>query len=346
MKKSKLSGTGSHAIDRRTILKTSFAAAIGGFAGLGTRRARAETITLRFGNVQAPSHANSRAQEVFKKELEKLSGGQFKVENYPNGQLGGIRPQVEATKAGIQQMVVSNPAMMSTFARDMDVMNLLFLAGSQQKVWDAVEKGELGKRLSKNSEQSGFVLLGWWALGARHFLNNKRPINVPDDLQGLKMRVQVSPVWVKSMQAMGANPVSMDFVEVYGALQTGVIDGYENLFADVYKGKFYEVVKYMSLDAHQYDLFNVFINKKVFDGFTPEQQKMIRAAMDTATAWQRKAQEADQIEAQEKLKTLLSMNTVSDEHRKLFAQKVRPVWTEAEQRLGKDLVELAIKEMS
>jgi tripartite ATP-independent transporter DctP family solute receptor len=332
-------------ISRRSVLKTSLAiAATGTFAGI-SRPAKSATITLRFGNVQAPSHANSRAQDVFKTELEKLSGGQLKVENYPNGQLGGIRPQVEATKAGIQEMVVSNPAMMSTFAKDMDVMNLLFLPKSQQKVWDAVEKGELGKRLASNAEASGFVLLGWWALGGRNFLNNKRPINVPDDLKGLKMRVQVSPVWVKSMQAMGANPISMDFVEVYGALQTGVIDGYENLFADVYKGKFYEVVKYMSLSEHQYDLFNVFINKSMFDGLTADQQNMIRTAMKTATDWQRKAQEADQLEAQEKLKTLLAMNEVSPENRKLFAEKCKPVWVESEARLGKDLVDLAIKEM-
>lgn len=335
------------AVSRRSILKASVAAAaVGGFASFRTRPARSATVTLRIGNVQAPTHANSRAQDVFKSELEKLSGGQFKVESYPNGQLGGIRPQVEATKAGIQEMVVSNPAMMSTFAKDMDVMNLLFMASSQQKVWDAVEKGELGKRLAVDAEKSGFVLLGWWALGARHMLNNKRPINVPDDLKGSKMRVQVSPVWVKSMQAMGANPVSMDFVEVYGALQTGVIDGYENLFADVYKGKFYEVVKYMSLTAHQYDLFNVFINKRIFDGYTPEQQQMIRTAMNTATAWQRKQQEADQQEAQEALKKLLTMNEVSDANRKLFAERCKPIWTESEQRLGKDLVQLAIKELT
>jgi tripartite ATP-independent transporter DctP family solute receptor len=331
---------------RRTILRTAVVAAAGALVMRARPvRAQSKPITLRFGNVQAPSHANSRAQDVFKSELEKLSGGQFKVENYPNGQLGGIRPQVEATKAGIQEMVVSNPAMMSTFTREMDVMNFLFLASSQAKVWAAVE-GDLGKRLAKGAENAGFVLLGWWALGARHFLNNTRPINVPDDLRSLKMRVQVSPVWVKSMQAMGANPISMDFTEVYGALQAGVINGYENLFTDVYKGKFYEVVKYLSLSSHQFDLFNVFINKKLFDGFTPEQQAMIVTAMKTATAWQRKAQEADMLDAQEQLKSLITINPVSDENRKLFADKVRPVWKEFEPTLGKDLMDQAIAAMS
>ena len=132
-------------------------------------------------------------------------------------------------------------------------MSLLFLAGSKEKVFAAVD-GEFGKRLSAAMEEVGFKILAWWDAAPRHFLNNRRPINTPDDLKGLKMRVQESPVWVKSMTALGANPVALDFKELFSALQQNVIDGYEGIATDVDKQSMYQEVKYMSLSSHLFDV--------------------------------------------------------------------------------------------
>jgi tripartite ATP-independent transporter DctP family solute receptor len=302
-------------------------------------------IVLRFGAAQAPATANVRAMELFRDELGKLSGGQFKVEVYPSGQLGSFRETMEATQLGTQQMQVATPAIASPFARKMDVMSLLFLAGSKEKVFAAVD-GDFGKRLSAAMEEVGFRILAWWDAAPRHFLNNRRPINTPDDLKALKIRVQESPVWVKSMTALGANPVALDFKELFSALQQNVIDGYEGLATDVDKQSMYQVVKYMSLSSHLFDVFGVYINKRLYDGFTPEQRQTVTEAMKTATLWQRRTQEADVAESQAKLRKLMQVNDISPADRKLFVDRVRPVFRDFERDLGKDLIDEAIKALS
>ena len=333
-------------LSRRGFLGSTLAvSALGALGGAPFARAASGPIILRFGAAQAPATANVRAMELFRDELGKLSGGQFKVEVYPSGQLGSFRETMEATQLGTQQMQVATPSIASPFARKMDVMSLLFLAGSKEKVFAAVD-GDFGKRLSAAMEEVGFKILAWWDAAPRHFLNNRRPINTPEDLKGLKMRVQESPVWVKSMTALGANPVALDFKELFSALQQNVIDGYEGLATDVDKQSMYQVVKHMSLSSHLFDVFGVYINKRLYDGFTPEQRNMVVEAMRTATAWQRRTQAADVAESQAKLLKVMQVNEISPTNRQLFVDRVRPVYREFERDLGKDLIDEAIKALS
>ena len=331
-------------VTRRSFLQSSLAVSALGALGITSARAATGPIILRFGAGQAPATANVRAMELFRNELAKLSGGQFKVEVYPSGQLGSFRECLEAVQLGTQQMQVMTPAIPALFAKKMDVMSLLFLASSTEKVFAAVD-GEFGKHLNAAMEEAGFKILAWWDAAPRHFLNNRRPINTPDDLKGLKIRVMESPVWVKSITALGANPVAMEFKELFSALQQNVIDGYEGLVTDVDKQSMYQVVKYLSLSYHLFDVFGVYINKKLFGSFTPEQQKMVTEAMRTATLWQRKTQAADVEESQKKLKNLMQVNEISAANRKLFVDKVRPVYKDFEKDLGKDLIDEAIKAM-
>ncbi|MHB0871770.1 MAG: TRAP transporter substrate-binding protein [Chloroflexota bacterium] len=300
---------------------------------------------LRFGCPVAESTTQVQAMKRFGDELGKLSGGQFKVEVYPSNQLGGLREMMENTQLGTQQMALVTPAVAAPFVKTLDVMTLLFLSTSIEKVYAAVD-GDFGKRLDADAQKAGLKILGWWYAAPRQFCNNRRPINTPDDLSGLKIRVINSPVWVKSITALGANPVAMDFGEIYSALQQNVIDGYENLATDVYRGKFYEVIKYMSMSYHLYDVFTVFINKKLFDGFTPDQQKMVGEAIRTATTWQRPAQAADIEESMTQLRKLIAVNDISAQNLALFKEKVRPVYSQFEQDLGKDLIAEAIKVLS
>ncbi len=308
-------------------------------------KAAAGQVVLRFGCPVAESTTQVQAMKRFADELGKLSGGQFKVEVYPNLQLGSLREMMENTQLGTQQMALVTPAVAAPFVRKLDVMTLLFLGGSIEKVYAAVD-GSFGKRLDDEAQKAGLKILGWWYAAPRQFLNNRRPINTPDDLAGMKIRVINSPVWVKSISAIGANPVALDFGEVYSAMQQNVIDGYENLATDVYRGKFYEVAKYMSLSYHLYDVFTVFVNKKLYDGFTPEQQKMVVQAMKSATDWQRPAQAADIEESQSQLRKLIAVNDISEANRALFKEKVKPVWSQFEQDLGKDLIDEAIRAMA
>ncbi|HSB82419.1 MAG TPA: TRAP transporter substrate-binding protein [Candidatus Methylomirabilis sp.] len=332
-------------VTRRSFLQSSLAMSALGALGTVPVSAATGPIVLRFGAIQAPATAVVRAMEVFKAELGKLSGGQFKVEVYPSGQLGSFREMMEAVQLGTQQMQVATPAVAAPFAKKMDVMTLLFLASSREKVFAAVD-GEFGKRLNATMEEVGFRIVGWWDTGPRHFLNNRRPINTPDDLKGLKLRVIPSPAWVKFITVLGANPVAMDYKELFSGLQQNVIDGYEGIVTDVDKSSMYQVVKYLSLSYHLFDVFGVYINKKLYESFTQEQQKMLGEAMRIATAWQRKAQLEEIEESLKKLRSLMQVNEISEANRKLFAEKVRPAYKDFEKDLGKDLIDAAVKAMA
>ena len=336
--------TGRQRITRRSFLQGSLAASA--LEAIGVRSVKAATgqIVLRFGAGQEPASANVRAMEVFKKELATLSGGQFKVEVYPSGQLGSFRECMEAVQMGTQQMQVITPAIPALLAPKLDVMSLLYLGSSKQKVFAAVD-GDFGKRLNSVAEEAGLRILSWWDCGPRHFLNNRKPINTPDDLKGLKMRVLESPIWLKTIATLGATPMVIDFRELFTALQQHVIDGYEGIDTDIYKFSMYQVVKYFSLSYHLYDVFAVFINKGLADRFTQEQQKMVSEALRIATVWQRKAQAADIDEFHEKLKGLMQVNEISEANRALFVKKVRPLYAEFEPTLGKELIDAAIKAM-
>lgn len=331
-------------VTRRSFLRSSLALSAAGALGTTSAQAATTPIVLRFGAIQAPTTSVVRAIEVFKAELARTSGDLFKVEIYPSGQLGSFREMMEATQLGTQDIVVATPAVAAPFAKKMDVMTLLFLASSKEKVFAAVD-GEFGKRLNATMEDVGFRVLGWWDTGPRHFLNNRRPINTPDDLKGLKMRVIPSPAWVKSMTALGANPVAMDYKELFSALQQNVIDGYEGIVTDVDKSSMYQVVKYLSLSYHLFDVFGVYVNKRKFDGFTPQQQKMIADAMAVATTWQRKAQTQEIEESMVKLRSVMQVNEISAPNHQLFVAKVRPVYREFDNDLGKDLIDAAVKAM-
>jgi TRAP-type C4-dicarboxylate transport system substrate-binding protein len=125
-----------------------------------------------------------------------------------------------------------------------------------------------------------------------------------------------------------------------------VIDGYEGLATDVDKQSMHQVVKYMSLSSHLFDVFGVYINKRLYDGLTSEQQRMLNEAMKTATGWQRRTQAADVAESQAKLLKVMQVNDISPANRKLFADRVRSVYRDFERDLGKDLIDEAIKALS
>jgi TRAP-type C4-dicarboxylate transport system substrate-binding protein len=169
-------------------------------------------------------------------------------------------------------------------------------------------------------------------------------VNTPDDMKGLKLRSQTSQVWLQGLRALGANPVSLDFPEVYLALQQHTVDGYENPAPDVVGGKFYEVVKYMSLTSHLFDIFVVAMNKRVWDGLSPADKTVVEESIAVATKFQRAAEAVEVNTALDFLRSKIQVNDVSEANRQLFAEKVRPIYTSFEGTIGKDLIAEAIRE--
>ena len=331
---------------RREFLKASLAA--GGAAALGmgaSAPAIGQTVkTIRFGHMLPTDQIHHKAILVFADEIAKMSGNKIKVEIFPSSQLGTIPEMLQSVQAGSLTMTMAVPAWYSSFMKPVDAFTLPYLVANADKLRTALD-GNIGGQIGKMADVSGFKVLGYFLLGGRHIVNKVRPVNKPSDCQGLKLRVINNPVYLQTFRLLGANPVAMDPSELYLATQQGVVDGFEYPLPDLVAQKMYEVIKFVSLDQHTTDFFIISTNKKLWESMTPDEQKMIQAAWKTATDWQWKEQPAEIEKALARLRTLVAVNEITPENKKLFVEVTRPVYKQFEPTIGKDFLDLAIKEL-
>jgi C4-dicarboxylate-binding protein DctP len=236
------------------------------------------------------------------------------------------------------------PAWYSNFIKPIDAFTLPYLVPSAQKLKAGLD-GRLGKEIEKMAEGVNFQILGYMLLGSRHIVNKVRAVNKPEDCKGLKVRVINSQVYMQTFRALGCNPVAMDPSELYLALQQGVIDGFEYPLPDLLAFKLHEVAKFISLDAHTTDFFLMATSGKTWNSFSAEEKGIFTKAMKTATEWQWTKQPQDIDDALVKLKTLVAVNEISPENKKLFVAATLPVHKQFEGSIGRDFLELVSKEM-
>ena len=339
-----ISKTGK-AIQRRQFLKLS--AGVGAAATLGVSApAIAQGVkTFKFGHMM-PANENlyHRAIMMFADEVSKLSDKKLKIDVFPASQLGPIPEMLQSVQAGAQTFGLAVPAWYSNFFKPIDAFTLPYLIPSAEKLKVGLD-GRLGKEIEKMAESANFRILGYMLLGSRHIVNKVRAVHKPDDCKGLKVRVINSQVYMQTFRALGANPVAMDPSELYLALQQGVIDGFEYPLPDLLAFKLHEVAKFISLDAHTTDFFLMSTNTKNWADFSTEEKEIFNKAMKTATEWQWSKQPQDISDALEKLKTLVAVNEITPENKKLFIEATLPVHKQFEGSIGRDFLELVSKEM-
>ena len=300
--------------------------------------------TLRFGSPQAVDSNYHRAATVFTAEVAKLSSNRLKVEVFPNSQLGSIKEMLSAVQLGTLSMTLAVPAWYSGIIKPMDVFTLPFLVSAPDRLRAALD-GQLGDAMKVKAEAVNLRFMNWWLMGTRHMVNNVRPIETPDDMAGLKMRVISSAVYIEAFRALGANPVVLDSAEIYLGLQQKVVDGLEYPIPDMIDFKLYEVSKFMSLTGHTTDVFVVSMNKGLWDGMGTEEQAIMTQAMQTATDWEWQAQPVTTAAALTRLRTLMQINAISDAGHAAFARKTRPTYDKFEASIGKDVMDLALKSL-
>ena len=328
--------------NRRSFLQTS--AALGASSILPAARAQS-TKTLKFGHMLPPDQVHHKAIALFGEELGKLSKNSIKVDIFPSSQMGSIPEMLQSVQAGSLSMSMAVPAWYSSFMKPLDAFTLPYLVGNEEKLRPALE-GPLGAQINKFAEPAGFKVLGYLLLGARSIVNKQRAVNKPEDCKGLKLRVINSPVYLATFRALGANPVAMDPSELYLALQQGVVDGFEYPLPDLVAQRMYEVSKFLSLDRHTTDFFIVTTSVKSWNGFSAQEQGWITQAMRTAADWQWNEQPQQIAQALTKLKTLMTVNEISPEDKKLFIEATKPVYAQFEPSIGKDFLNLCIKELN
>ena len=241
-----------------------------------------QPIVIKFSHVVALDTPKGKAAEYFKKLAEERTKGRVKVEVYPNSSLFKDGEEMEALQLGSVQMLAPSVAKFGPLgAREFEVFDLPYMFDSFEELHKVTE-GPVGKALFQKLESKGIVGLAFWDNGFKDFSAN-RPIKVPADYKGLKMRIQSSKVLGDQIKALGAIPQVMAFSEVYQALQTGVVDGTENPPSNFYTQKMHEVQKYLTLTEHGVIEYAVIVNKKFWDGLPSDVRSTLEGAMKDAT---------------------------------------------------------------
>src|SRR5699024_6883590 len=222
---------------------------------------------IQIGTENAEDHPMTNATMKFKDIVDEKSDGRIEVEAYTNNQLGNQTEQSEATRDGIFQATYSGMSFIEgNFEPKYNVFSLPFII-TRENLDDAFEllDGELGEELTSSLEESGMTTLGYANLGFRNITNSKHKISDPEDLEGIKIRLQSNPVHIDTFETLGAETATIDFAEVYSGLQQGVIDAQENPLDIIYTNNLYEVQDYLTVSGHFFDFAGIWFNKEYFD---------------------------------------------------------------------------------
>ena len=228
---------------------------------------------IKFGHVGEPGSLFAASAEEFAKRANAKLGGKAKVVVYGSSQLGGDKELLQKLKLGTVDIALPS-TVMSSEADLFGVFEMPYLVKDREHM-KKIEKEVFWKSLAPAAEAKGLKVIAVWENGYRHITNSRRPINKPADLQGIKLRVPEGKWRVKMFQTYGANPSPMKFSEVFTALQTGVMDGQENPFTQIYSAKFQEVQKFLSLTGHVYTPAYATVGTKKWAGLPADVRKTL-----------------------------------------------------------------------
>lgn len=282
-----------------------------------------EKKVLRLGHGQSAKSPFHLAAERFAEGVTKRTNGTLEIQLFPGAQLGNQRALVEGVKIGTIDFIVVSPSNLDFLTQQMAAFDLPFLFRNREHAFKAFD-GELGGQvLGKLLKDHGVRTLNTMESGFRHFTSNK-PINSMADLKGMKIRVSPNQSYLRSMQALGANPTVVAFPELFGALKQGVVDGQENPLALIESAKFYEAQKYLALTYHIFSSVHIFASERILKGLSPDHQKAVFEAAKEAATWERDYMVKMDAELLKKLKGL-GMTVTEPKDLDKWAETVQPV---------------------
>jgi len=292
---------------------------------------------LKFAFSLAKDHPLGVGAQKFSELVAQKSGGKIKVTLFPNAVLGGDPQNLSAVRGGTLDFASMATGLLAGIDKQFMVFDFPFLFGNSQEAY-ALSDGPVGSKLQAGLAQHGIIGLGIWDLGFRNMTNSKRPIARPEDLQGLKVRVIASPIYLDMFNTLGANPVPMTFGEVYGALESKAIDGQDNPVGVIESAKFAEVQRYLSLTRHVYTGMPVLMSKKTWDGMSEAERKIITDAANEAKQEERRIAQAKESESISSLRKTMQVNEVTPVEMARLRQKVQPVIDKFAKEVGEPLM--------
>ena len=326
---------------RTFAIAASVAALALGLAG----QAAADPIIIKFSHVVATDTPKGKASEKFKELAEKYTNGKVKVEVYPNSTLYKDKEELEALQLGsVQMLAPSNSKFGPLGIREFEVFDLPYIL-PDLKTLRKVTEGPLGAKLLKLLEPKGITGLAYWDNGFKQMSANKKLVT-PADYQGVKFRIQSSRVLQAQFKALGSLPQVMAFSEVYQALQTGVVDGQENTWSNIYTQKMHEVQKYITETNHGYIGYVVIVNKKFWDDLPADIRDQLSKAMKEATDFNNAQSQKENEDALAEIKKsgkseIIKLTPEQDE---AMRKAMEPVYKDAASRVGQPLIDEFQKE--
>jgi C4-dicarboxylate-binding protein DctP len=315
------------------------AIAVGALA-LGSPAAAQSPIVIKFSHVVAHDTPKGLAAEKFKELAGKYTDGKAKIEVYANSSLYKDKEEVEALQLGAVQMLAPSLAKFGPLGvREFEVFDLPYIIPDKTALRKVTE-GPLGQKLLAMLQPKGITGLAYWDNGFK-IMSANRPVHRPEDVRGMKMRIQSSKVLEAQMRALGAIPQVMAFSDVYQALQTGVVDGTENPPSNMFTQKMHEVQKHATITNHGYVGYAVIVNKKFWDGLPADVRQGLEKAMAEATAYGNgiadKENELAMAEMRKSGRTTFYEPTA--EEQAAWRKALTPVADEMTARLGKGVIE-------
>lgn len=301
----------------------------------------AEPITIKFAHVVAEHTPKGQGALLFKKLVEERLPGKVTVQVYPNSSLFGDGKEMEALLLGDVQIIAPSLAKFEHYTKQIQIFDLPFLFDDIHAV-DRFQNSPEGQSLLTSMESKGITGLGYWHNGMKQLSANKA-LYEPKDARGLKFRVQASAVLDEQFKALRAAPRKMSFAEVYQGLQTGVVNGAENPYSNIYSQKMHEVQKFITESDHGVLDYMVITNTKFWNGLPEDIRGELRSILDEVSVEVNKQAEAlNQADKKRILEAgTTEIITLTPEQREKWREVMRPVWKKFEKEIGADLIKAA-----
>ena len=274
---------------RRIFLAQSTALATSLVAG---PRAFAAEFSYKFANELPQNHPVNQLALKAAEKIREETAGSVEIKIFPDSQLGSQTDMLSQVRSGAIEFVPVSALILSTLVPVSSISGLGFIFPTSTSVWKAMD-GDLGRYVRGNIEKTDlYVFNKMWDTGYRQITSSTKPIQTPEDLKGFKIRVPVSPLWTSMFKALGASPVSINFGEVYSALQTKIVDGQETVLSLVESLKFYEVQRYCSLTNHMWDGPWLVANRRAWERMPEKVRAVVERNFNDAAVAERVASEA------------------------------------------------------
>lgn len=306
-----------------------------------TQQPNGEVIKIKMAHGMMEQTPQHKGALEFQKLVEEKTNGQVVIELHPAGQLGNDTEIAEMLQTNAIDCALIPTAKLSGFYAPLQLMDLPFLFPSKEVAYSVLDNSEFKALFFKPMEDLGFIGLNFWESGFKQFTSNKE-VKAPDDFKGLKIRVMESPLLIAQYEALGANPVSIDFSETYNSLQQGAADGQENPLNSIVNMKFYEVQKNMTLSNHGYLAYALLFSKGAWNNLSAELQSAVTAAADEAVMKERSINAEMELGYIQTIKDYgTAIYELSPEEMAVFATAVKPVHEKFRSVIGSDNLDKA-----